>query len=144
MISLTFDRTALALADLVITNNPHGTSLYLPEDGVVRPMFGTRYTRTPVSAYEDGNGDLLAAVREATDLPVIIYAQGADTAALETVKAELEAAVAQWSYDLTLTVDGAARTYSAEILLDVPWGPVDSGLVGAHLAVASFSIPLNP
>lgn len=144
MISLTFDRSSLSLADLVISTHPNSGALYLPEGGVTRPVFSTRYTRTPQSAYEDGNGDLLAAVREATDLPVTIYAHGEDTAALEAAKAALEAAVAQWSYDLTLTVDGAAVTYSAEILLDVPWGPVDSGLVRAHMAVASFSIPLNP
>lgn len=144
MISLTFDRTSLSLSPLVVTDNPFGTTLYLPEDGLVRPAFGTRYTRTPVSAYESGNGDLLAAVREATDLPVTVYAHADTTAALEAAKAELEASVAQWSYDLTLTVDGAVRTYSAEILLDVPWGPVDSGMVRAHMARASFSIPLNP
>ena len=144
MISLSFDRTSLSLSPLVITNNPHGTTLHLPEEGLVWPSFGTRYTRTPSSAYESGNGDLLAAVREATELPLTVYAQGDSGAATEAACAELEAAVAQWSYELTLTVDSVAHVYTAELVLDVPWGPVDSGMVAAHMARTSFSIPLNP
>lgn len=143
MISLTLDRTSLGLAPLVITDDP-ADALYLPEDGVVWPVFGTRYTRAPSSAYESGNGELLAAVREATDLPVVIYAHGDDAAALAVAKGVLEDAVAQWSYALTLTVDSVAYPFSAELVLDVPWGPIDSGMVRAHMAAAAFSIPLNP
>lgn len=144
MITLTLGRASLSLTPLIITSNPFGTALHLPEDGLVWPVFGTRYTRAPSSAYEAGNGELLAAVREATELPVNIYAHGADAAALDAAKAELEAAVAQWSYPLTLGVNGVDYAYSAELVLDVPWGPIDTGMVRAHLAAASFSIPLNP
>lgn len=143
MISLTFDRTSLSLAPLVITDNPHGTTLHLPEDGLVWPAFGTRRTYAPDSPHEAGRV-LLAAVADATEIPVTIYAHGDTTTALNAAKAELEAAVAQWSYGLTLTVDGATHIYRAEIVLDVPWGPIDSGMVRAHMARTSFSIPLNP
>lgn len=143
MISVTLDRTSLSLSPLVITSNPFGTSLHLPEDGVVWPNFDTRRTYAPDSPYESGRV-LLAAVREAADLPLTVYAHGADAAATDAAKAELEAALAQWSYDLTLTVDGIAHAYNAEIVLGVPWGPVDSGMVAAHMARTSFSIPLNP
>ena len=143
MISLTIDRTSLSLPPLVITNNPFGTTLHLPEDGLVWPAFGTRRTYAPDSAYVPGKA-LLAAVRDATEIPVTIYAHGDSGAATDAAKAELEDALAQWSYDLTLTVDSVAHVYRAEIVLGVPWGPVDSGMVRAHLASASFSIPLNP
>lgn len=143
MISLTFDRTSLSLSPLVITNAPTDDGLYLPEDGLVWPAFGTRYTRAPDSVFEGGSL-LLAAVAEATELPLTVYAKGASGAATDAYKATFEAAVAQWSYDLTLTVDSVAHAYSAEIVLGVPWGPVDSGMVAAHMARTSFSIPLNP
>jgi hypothetical protein len=143
VISLTFDRTSLSLPPLVVTSNPHGTTLHIPEDGLTWPAFGTRRTYAPDSPHEPGRV-LLAAVADATELPVTIYAHADTTAALEVAQAELEAACAQWSYDLTLTVDGAAHVYRAEIVLGVPWGPIDSGMVRAHMARTSFSIPLNP
>lgn len=144
MISLTIDRTSLSLTPLVITTNPFGTDFHLDEDGLVWPVFDTRKTRTPASAYIAGPGSLLSAVRDAAELAVTIYAHGDTTAELDAAKAELETALAQWTYALTLTVDSVAHAYSAEILLGVPWGPVDSGMVRAHMARASFSIPLNP
>lgn len=143
MIELSIDRASLSLAPLVITNNPNGTALYLPEDGLVWPAFGTRYTYAPDSAYEAGRS-LLAAVREAAELPLSVYVHAATGAALEAAKSEFAAAVAQWSYALRLTVDSVVHTYRAEVVLDVPWGAVDSGMVAARLARATFSIPLNP
>lgn len=143
MISLTIDRATLSLEPLIITNNPHGTALHLPEEGLAWPVFGTRKTYAPDSAYESGRS-LLAAVLAATELAATIYAHGETTAAVNAAKAELEAALAQWSYALTLTVDSVAHEYTAEILLGVPWGPIDTGMVRAHMASASFSIPLNP
>lgn len=143
MTTLSIDRTSLALAPLVITSNPFGAALYLPEEGLVWPVFETRRHYAPDSNHEAGR-TLLAAVRGAAELPLTVYATAASGAALETAKAELEAAVAQWSYDLTLTVDSVAHTYHAEIVLDLPWGAIDSGMVAAHMARTSFSIPLNP
>lgn len=145
MAEISIDRSGMvgAPAPLVITANPHGTTFHLPEDGVVWPAFETRRTYAPDSAYESGRM-LLAAVQDAAELSLTVYAHAASGAALATAKAELEAALAQWSYDLTLTVDSVAYTYHAEIVLGIPWGPIDSGMVAAHMASASFSIPLNP
>lgn len=143
MISVSFDRTSLSLGPLVITNDPFSGGLYLPEDGAVWPVFETRRTYAPDSAYEAGR-TLLAAVRGAAELPLTVYAHGSSGAAVAAAKAELEAALAQWSYDLTLTVDSVPYVYNAEVVLGVPWGPIDSGMVAAHLARTSFTIPLNP
>lgn len=143
MTTISIDRTGLSLAPLVIDSDPFTGSLYLPEEGLVWPAFDTRRLYAPDSNHAAGR-TLLAAVQDAAELPLTVYAQGASGAALEAAKAELEAAVAQWSYDLTLTVDSVAHTYHAEIVLGVPWGPIDSGMVAAHLARTSFSIPLNP
>lgn len=142
MISLTIDRGSLSLPPLVVGQD-FAASLYLPEDGAVWPSFETRRAYAPDSAYVAGRS-LLAAVKGAAELSLTVYARGSSGAALATAKADLEAALAQWSYPLTLTVDSVAHTYRAEIVLDVPWGPIDSGMVAAHLARTSFSIPLNP
>lgn len=143
MIEISIDRTSLSLAPLVITSNPFGTTLHIPEDGVDWPSFDTRRAYAPDSAYASGR-TLLAAVLGEGSLPVTIYAHGSTGAALAAAQAELADAVAQWSYDLTLTVDSVARTYRAELVLDLPWGPIDSGMVAARMARTSFSIPLNP
>lgn len=143
MISVSLDRTSLSLAPLVITTHPDDGALYLPEDAVVWPSFETRRTHAPDSAYEAGR-TLLAAVQGAAELALNVYVHASTGAAVEAAKAELEQALAQWSYDLTLTVDSVAHVYHAEIVLGVPWGPVDSGMVTAHMARTSFSIPLNP
>lgn len=143
MTTLTIDRTSLSLSPLVIEQGPFTGALYLPEDGLTWPAFTARRTYAPDSAYAAGRV-LLAAVQDASELPLTVYAHADTTVALNTAKAELEAAVAQWSYDLTLTVDSVAHTYHAEIVLGVPWGPLDSGMVAAHMARTSFSIPLNP
>lgn len=143
MIEVSIDRGGLSLPPLVIGQAVHGVRWRLPEDGVVWPSFETRRTYAPDSAWVPGR-TLLAAVQEAAELPLTVYAHGTSGADLADSKAELEAALAQWSYDLTLTVDSVAYTYHAEILLGVPWGPIDSGMVAERMARTSFSIPLNP
>lgn len=140
---ISISRSSLSLAPLVLTTNPAAGSLYLPEDGAIWPVFETRRTYAPDSAYAPGR-TLLAAVQGAAELPLTVYAHATTGAALAAAKAELERALAQWSYDLTLTVDSVATTYHAEVLLGIPWGPIDSGMVAAHLARTSFTIPLNP
>lgn len=142
-IEVSINRTSLSLSPLVITGDPFAGRWHLPEEGLVWPVFETRREYAPDSAYVGGKS-LLAAVRDATEIALTVYAHGTSGADLAASKAELESALAQWSYGLTLTVDSVAYTYQAEVLLGLPWGPVDSGMVAARLASASFSIPLNP
>jgi len=136
-LSLTISRDG---ADLVITNNPTGTDFWV--DTVVSPQFSIRATYAPASAYVAGN-KLLAAVLDASVLPLVVYAQAASSSALATLQAELEAAVSQFSYTVTLTVDGVARSWQADPTWP-NWGDVDSGMVAAKIARASFAIPVNP
>ena len=72
-----------------------------------------------------------------------IYAQGVTTAGLRGRQVELEDALGQWNFDLTITEDGQARTYDADCA-DVTWGELDSGMVRAHMARATVSIPCHP
>ena len=137
---VTFDRSSLSLPDLVISSTPGGT-FWLPEDGFARPARALRKTYAPDSAYASGR-QLLAAVEDAAEVPLTIYAQASSAALLEAAVNELEEALGQWSYDLTVAVDGQARTYHAEIVR--PAWFQDSGMVKAHMARATVSVPVNP
>lgn len=142
MISISIDRASLSLAPLVITNDPFAGTFHLPEDGVALPGWSMRRTYAPDSFWVGGK-QLLAAVREAATLPLVIYAHASTTVALEAAKAELEVALSQFDYDITLTVDSVATTYRCEP--EWPqWGPVDSGMVRAHMARAAVVVPVNP
>lgn len=140
-VSLTIDRTALSLADLVIGTDWAG-AFHLPEDGVGRGNFSIRRTYAPNSRLIGGQ-QLLSAVTDLGSLPLRIYAHGTSTADLAMNMAALDAALSQWAYQITLTVDGVSQTWWADPELPT-WGPVDSGEVAAHIAVASVSVPIQP
>lgn len=141
MLSVTFTRAALSLPDLAVGDHP-GDGLWIGEDGVGAVGWDFRRTYAPDSGWFSGKG-LLAAVREASTLPLTVYAQAASSAELDALKAELEAAAAQWSYTVTVTVDGIATTYNCEPAIP-QWGPVDSGMVRLHMARCQLVIPVNP
>lgn len=142
MIELSITRAGLSLAPLVITDNPHGTSFHVPEDGIGQVGWDFRRDYAPPSAWQSGKA-LLSAVREASTLPLTIYAHEDTSAALASTRAVLEAAAAQWAYDVTVTVDGVATTYHCEPAIP-NWTAVDSGMVRAHMDRANLVIPVNP
>lgn len=140
MISLTITRASLSLGNLVIDDDP-AASLWI--SGVGEPAFDFRYGYAPDSAHIPGS-TLLSAVLEMSSLPVTIYARAASSAALETLRNEVRAAVSQFSYTVTLTVDGIASSFSADPVWPHWQWAEDSGMVAAHMASTSLSIPVNP
>ena len=138
-LSLTITRTALSLADLVITNDP-APGIWIESVGA--PSFSQRLTYAPPSDYIPGN-KLLAKALDASSLPVVLYAKASTSAALATLKASLEAAVNQFAYTVTLTVDGVSQSWAADPTWP-NWGDVDDGMAAAKAARALFSIPVNP
>jgi len=140
--SVTIDRTALSLPDLVIDGDPFGVDFHLPEDGIGRANFALRKTYAPDSELFGGK-QLLSFVRDLGSVSLRIYAHGTSTADLEANRAALDAAFSQWAYELTLTVDGVAQTFWADPELPT-WEPLDSGMAGAFMAVASVVVPLQP
>jgi hypothetical protein len=142
VISVAFDRTSLSLSALTIGTSP-ADDFWLPGDGISWPHFGRRKDRAPASRYMDGPGALLARVADVGTFPLAFYATGDTTADVETNMAALHAAVDQWTYDLTLTVDGAAQTFAAECADDeIAWGDIDSGMVRARIVRGSVVVPL--
>jgi hypothetical protein len=139
--SVTFDRASLALADLVASNDPDD-ALFLSENGIVRPDFDYRRGYAPQSSFSPGQ-QLLSAVLEASTLSLVIMCRATSTALLRAAEAELTAAVGQFAFDVTLTVDGQAETWAADC--SVPkFGDVDSGMAKAFLSRAVLTIPINP
>lgn len=144
LLQLTISRTSLSLEPLVIGSSPFGSGrwFHLPEDGLSRPAFTIRKGYAPGSAFLPGQY-LLTAVGESGFLPALVYAHGDTSADLEDAIAELEQATTQFAYDVELAIDGQAKTWPADPELP-DWGPVDTGFVKAHIAIASLVIPINP
>lgn len=141
MIVVTFERPD-PTPDLVIDGNPRTGSFHTPEDAVGAVTWDLRRTYAPDSGYADGKM-LLAAVREASALPLALYAHGADAEALAAAKAVLEAASMQWAYTLTVAVRGVTTSYNAEPALP-QWGPIDLGMANQHMARCQLLVPVNP
>lgn len=141
--SLAISRTSLSLADLTLTNNPFSGSYTYPEDGLSVPNFSMRLTYAPESMWIPGRL-VLGAVMDGTEVPLTVYAKGTTSADLQAKKADLEAAFAQFSYTITMLVDGVTiGTWPADPT-SVWWGVVDHGQAEQHFAVGTVSIPVNP
>ena len=131
LLSLTLGRSSLTKSDLVIGTNPFGTTMHIPENGITRPDMDYRRTYAPDSSYVPGK-TLIAAVLEASFLPCVVYCHAATTTLLVAAEDELNEALGQWSYDVTLGLDGESWTWSGEPVL-AAFGEVDSGMVAAHM-----------
>ena len=140
MISLTIDRTSLALAPLVITGDPAGPRWLNPD--VKRPAFDYRRGYAPPSAWMPGQ-TLTSAVLDASEVPATIYHRADTTAALKALEDETTAALGQWSYGLTLVVDGVT-VFDGLAEIAAPSWTLDEGLAQAHMSTAAVVIPVNP
>lgn len=142
MISLTITRAELAEDDLVIDGNPFAGAFHIPEDGTEWPRFGMRREYAPPSAFVPGEL-LLSAVSGPAEWQFTVYAHGDDAAEIAAAMDELEAALTQFTFSVTLNVNGMTRTYPADP--DFPdWGEVDSGMARKFLARATVRLQVNP
>lgn len=139
MISLSLSRTGLSLPALV-ADTPG--SAWIPEDGLGDPGYRYRITYAPPSDHIDG-GEKYAAALEMGELPVTIYLQAATTTALRTKKTDWVNAFGQWSYQMTVTIDGASDTYLCDPVYP-RWNDFDSGMTRAFLARAVVPVPVQP
>lgn len=141
MLSVTISRSLLSLSDLTIDGNPNEGSLFLAEEGNEEPTFAMRRNYAPESPFIPGRV-LLAAVRDSGSMPLRVYAQGNSAVEVRTAMDELEDALEQFTYTLTLTVDGVSRSWAADP--EIPqWGELDSGLVTAYMRIATVAVPLQ-
>lgn len=139
-LSVTVDRSDLTLADLVISGDA-SSGLWIPEEGFVRPE--KRWNRSTASSRWT-HGDVQTGARlEHATLQFTVYARGTSAADLMAKRNEVEAAFFQWVYDLTVSEDGQAVTYTADCA-DVSWGEADSQMAGAFMARAVLTVPVHP
>lgn len=139
------DRTGLTLEPLLITGDPIGNPdepFFFPPDGVQLPDFAMRSVYAPPSAWTPGQL-LLAATLDSASLGLSVMVRASSDATLATLKSELETAVSQFSYTVTLTQGAAVQSWSADATWPA-WGPLDFGLASNYMAQAGLSIPVNP
>lgn len=144
---VSIDRTQLPgmLSALVLPSIPAAiatAALWLPEEGIDRPLFAPRIGYAPDSAYMPGRTALTSVLGDGV-LNLVVYARGTNAATLAAQKALLAAALSQWAYDITVTVGGVAETYEAWPSAPA-WGAADSGMAKAFLDKATAAIPVNP
>lgn len=90
------------------------------------------------------HGDTLTAATLAQEQMVAsVYLSAASSAALQTLREAVEDAFSQFVFDMTVTEDGVTKVYTCDIS-DVAWDARDEGMVGAHLARATVTIPCYP
>lgn len=129
--------------DLVITDHPdNGDGMWVTEDGITWPSFTMRRTYAPDSK-DIGGRVLTAVVPDAGQTSLVVKLKGATPAALIALMDELEAATSQFTYTLTVAIDGVSRSWAADSELP-QWGNFDSGQWKARMTTATITIPLNP
>jgi len=107
--TVTITRTLLSLSALSIGSEGFST-YYIDRDGL------GRVGKTPRETFADDSGWVngrlrTAVVREESALPLTVRVQAASSSALDTAIDALDAALDQFVYDVTVTVDGVAKTY---------------------------------
>jgi hypothetical protein len=107
VLTITIGRDALELDPLVITGSRDTTpsGIWVPESGIEQmPNIEPLRTYAPTSAYV--RRKLLAVVSNGTDFIASYRLQGTDEDPLSERRTELQQAVAQFEFPLTVDIDG--------------------------------------
>lgn len=141
--SVSIDRTSLTLSPLVLNGSGGGTYTLTPR-GLGAVVTAWRYGWMP--SHPDVHGDeLLSATLENARLSLEVLVEAATSVALETAVTALNEALFQFSYEVTQTVDGVAKTWTCFPSVAVPVaGVVLHNEVAEHFGVFSMSIPVYP
>ena len=144
--TVSIDRSSLpgTLSPLLVTDDDATYRLTL--DGLGEPGYTWRERLMPDSADVHGS-ELVAAVLERTSLPLEVIVMASSSAALKTAMTALRDAVWQFSYPVTVTVDGQSETWAG--CGPAAWALSNSKVDHSHVAqffrVVTIVIPLyNP
>lgn len=144
-LTVSIDRSALTLPALAITGDPimnPTASYWIPKDGISTPDLAWRLAYAADSAWVAGK-QLLSAVLEASSLPLVVMVRAANPTALAARKAELEAAVSQFTYVTTITVGGVSTAWRCDPAFP-QWGALTHAHENAVWARGALVIPVNP
>lgn len=138
--TVSFDRTSLSLSALVASGA--GPTYRITEEGLGRPAVTWRFSAMPDSPNVHGT-ERTGAAKEESSLPLVIDVYSDTTAHLETACDALEAALSQFTYDTTVTVDGAAKVWSCS---PASWatGAIRAEDVNSFLRTYTINVPVYP
>lgn len=144
MSSVTIDRSSLSLSDLVIEESSDATYVLLLGSRLRRPGVTWRKTPAPDSADVHGT-EYVAAVKEETNIPLRVLVQADTAAALDDAIDELDAALGQFAYPVTVDLVGGARVWDAS---PAPWSPepdlAEYQASAQFFDVLTITIPVYP
>jgi hypothetical protein len=141
--SISIGRTSLSLSALSVADDIAGTYV-LRKDGLGRP--GVTWRLTPMPNSVDVHGaEYIAAVKDETTLVLGVIIQSDSSADLDTAINALLDAVSQFSYTVTVTVDGVGKVWTAA---PASWafdgGYVNDAMVLQHVNMVTLTIPVYP
>lgn len=138
--SVTFDRTSLSLGALVI--NDSSSTYRLTPDGLGDPAMTWRLQQMPDSEAIHGT-EYTAASLQQSSLELEVIVMGTSAANLRVNRDALTAALSQFTYDVTVTVDGVSDAWSCA---PGSWaaGQVRHEMAAALLQILKVSIPVYP
>lgn len=141
--SVTINCSSISAPNIVISDALDAT-YELVREGLGRPAITWRKTAAPDSADVHGT-EYVAAVKEQTTLPLKVMIQAASSAALNTALNALEAALSQFSYTATVTVDGVTKVWSCgPAAYGSESGLIEHAKVLAHYDLWTITIPVYP
>lgn len=143
-LTISIDRTSLTLPALVMLGHPDA-SLALGVTDYTEPAMQPRINYAPTSGYVHGEQALGWAWQETMlNFSVSTFNQPSENAS-RTLVAELRTAITQFSYTVTVTVDGAAaESWTCRPGSLVPAGSRSLADVTHHRPVWAVSIPCHP
>jgi hypothetical protein len=140
-ITVSIDRTSLSLSALAATND--GATYQIAQDGLGDPGITWRKSTMPDSDDIHGS-EYVAAAKEQTSIPLEVIVKAASSSALKTARDALFAALSQFTYTVTVTVDGVSDVWTAG---PADWArstAVQPGQVAQFFTVLTITIPVYP
>lgn len=141
--SVSIQRSSIGLSPLVIATD--GSAPYsITEGGLGRPAVTARTTYAGESNYVHGQTPV-AVVRENSSLPLTVLIQGDSGAEVAQAAADLDEALWQFAYEVTVTEGTVTTTW---LCSPASYG-IDNGIVASHnvdehYEVWAITIPVYP
>jgi hypothetical protein len=127
---------------LVIGSAGEADTWALDREGLGDPDMNQRLGYAPDSSAIHGK-ELLSASLDQTSIPLKVHVYGTDSADLRANRDALTAALSQFSYTTTVTVDGVSQIWSCD---PASWSPglVKVEQVSSFRQLLSITIPVFP
>ena len=141
--TVSIDRTSLSLGALSIGTDRTGTYC-LTINGLGDPEMVWRFGTMPNSDAIHGR-EVTSAALEQSSLALEVAVQGTTSSDLRTKRVALTTALSQFTYTVTVTVDGVAQTWACDPAnWSVSGGTVPHAHQDQFVQVMTLTIPVHP